>query len=458
MRKNLINKAVLLLMLFAFAGLQYACVSTKNIPVKPDWLINRPINPSGYIGIGSAAIGTNSIDYQQIAKRNALNDLASEISITISNTSFLHKLAVNDVFTESFDSRTQTSINENLEGYELVSTFADKTTYWAYYTLSKSTYQSLKLARIEKALDNAKSKFTMAKEQKNNHQYHNALILFVKAVEDLKPYLAEPLITNYEGREMYFGNELFNEIYGCISEMKITATHKEVSVRRGQPLDALSLTFVLTDANGNALENIPVAAEFSGNGLINGKAQSDRNGNVSFSIPKIKSKKDTEHFTAKIDLEALLQEATNDFIIKKLLKNINTGSATIQTTIQNPVFYIESTENGLPKDGSVLKKITEELLVAAVCEMTNEKSEADFVLSISAASKKLEENGKAITLTFDAQIIVKNQQQKTLYQRNITNINATQNTFETANKDVYTKGGEYLKSRVIPDVLSNLFE
>jgi hypothetical protein len=448
-----------MILILTFTGwFGFSCISTKNIPPKPDWLISRPVSISDYIGIGSAPVTTNVNDYQQLAKKNALNDLAGEISVNISNTSFLHKLAVNDVFNETFDSRTQTSIHENLEGYSLVGTFEDKSTYWAYYSLSKSTYQSLKQQRIQKALDNAMSKFSMAMQYKSDFKYYNALVLFVKATEDIKPYLAEPLLTNYENTEICFGNELFNEIFACFNDLKIVPVKSKIAVKRGQMINDESLNFVVSDRNGHVMEGIPVVADYTSGGLINNKARTDKDGKVSFTIPKTKSKKSAEYFEAKIDVATLLQDATNDFIIKKLLRNFGIETAAVETTILNPVFYIETTENSFVKPTTNgLKDVCKEVLVANICDFTENRAEADFILTIVADSQKTAEFDRKCGVNFNAEVTIQNQQGKTLYQRNISDITASQHDCVSAVNEAFSKGKTYLSTRVIPDILDQLF-
>jgi hypothetical protein len=437
---------------------QFSCVTTKNLPQKPDWLLSRPASTTNYIGIGSAPVTSNINDYQQIAKKNALNDLAGEISMNISNASFLNELAVNDVFNETFDSRTQTTINENLEGYTLVGTFEDKTTCWAYYSLSKSTYLSLKQQRIQKALDNAMSKFSMAMQYKSDFKYYNALVLFVKATEDIKPYLAEPLLTNYKNTEIYFGNELFNEIFACFNDLKIVPVKSKMAVKRGQMISDESLIFVVSDRSGHVMEGIPVVADYSSGGLINNKARTDKDGKVSFTIPKIKSKKSTEYFEAKIDVATLLQDATNDFIIKKLLKNFRIETSRIETTILNPVFFVEITENKTGERlGQGFGEMCRETLIANTCDYTENRSDADYILTIAAEDRKLEEVSHNCKMNFKAEVTVQNQGGKLLYQRSVSDIVATQSNCESARTEAFSKGKEYIRTRVIPDILTQLF-
>ena len=190
----------------------------------------------------------------------------------------------------------------------------------------------------------------------------------------------------------------------------------------------------------------------------NNKARTDKDGKVSFTIPKIKSKKSTEYFEAKIDVATLLQDATNDFIIKKLLKNFVIEPATIETSVLNPVFFIESSTKsfGNPTSNG-LKELCKEVLVANACDFSSNMAEADFILTIVTDCRKTEEVNGICKVNFTAEVTVQNQLGKPLYQRNVTDIMTTQGSCEAAGKEADTKGKEYLKTRVIPDILSQLF-
>ncbi|MFQ3325762.1 MAG: hypothetical protein ACI8YC_000395, partial [Salibacteraceae bacterium] len=56
-------------------------------PPPPNWVSERPTSPAYYIGVGIAGKVSAGANYMQIAKENALNDLASEIKVNVSGNS-----------------------------------------------------------------------------------------------------------------------------------------------------------------------------------------------------------------------------------------------------------------------------------------------------------------------------------------------------------------------------------
>ena len=85
------------------------CKSKKNLSESeisskksPEWVSQRPISSSYYVGIGVASILKNPTDYASIAKNNALNDLASEIEVKINSNSVLYNLEQNSKYREDY--------------------------------------------------------------------------------------------------------------------------------------------------------------------------------------------------------------------------------------------------------------------------------------------------------------------------------------------------------------------
>ncbi|MCT4624071.1 MAG: LPP20 family lipoprotein, partial [Schleiferiaceae bacterium] len=99
-------KLVYLFSIFFLIG----CSSTKVIEPEPtvapapNWVKQKPIESPYYSGIGMAI--KSSPDYLAIAKNNALNDLASEISVQIKSSSVLYQVENNDRFREEFKANT----------------------------------------------------------------------------------------------------------------------------------------------------------------------------------------------------------------------------------------------------------------------------------------------------------------------------------------------------------------
>src|SRR5690606_16411007 len=143
-------------LVFIFAALIFTigCKGKKEIskedkvvsaPVAaPKWVNARPHNSAYYIGIGSSSKTAQPFDYQNVAKKNALNDLASEISVRVQGQTFLNSLEVNKNFSEEFISTISTTTDEKIENFEVAGIWENDKEYWTFYRLSKSEFQRQK--------------------------------------------------------------------------------------------------------------------------------------------------------------------------------------------------------------------------------------------------------------------------------------------------------------------------
>ena len=138
-KQNVIRAVPLFLLILA------ACSSKLQQPVetKPSWLSGKPSSSDYYVGIGygSKTVNTN---YIQVAKKSALEDLVSEIKVTVSSSSVLSTFEDNKNFREAYEQIIQTTAADEIEEFEVVDSWEDGTGYWVYYRLSKERYRQIK--------------------------------------------------------------------------------------------------------------------------------------------------------------------------------------------------------------------------------------------------------------------------------------------------------------------------
>ena len=96
-----------------------ACASHRANK-KPSCVSQRPVNESYYVGVGIAPKANSTQSYQQAAKKEALNDLISEIKVTVSSNSVLQSLQNNAEFKQQFESQVKITALNEIENYEVV--------------------------------------------------------------------------------------------------------------------------------------------------------------------------------------------------------------------------------------------------------------------------------------------------------------------------------------------------
>ena len=166
------------------------CKSSEERALKrnnpPSWVKSTPVNIDYYVGVYS--IQKTSSDYREKAKRGALENLASEISVNISAESVLKTLETGGDFNQEYEQNIRIKSSEEIEGYELVGVWEDENEYWVCYRLSKLKYAQIKKDRIEKALTLGKDYFRRSKENHDKNNYHDGITGSFNLAKDIKKH------------------------------------------------------------------------------------------------------------------------------------------------------------------------------------------------------------------------------------------------------------------------------
>lgn len=450
------------LYLFIILPLLFSCSSKKEVastpPPPPFWVQQKPIEGLYYSGIGVAIKSGNN--FQGVAKNNALNDLASEISVQINSTSVLYQVETNEQFREDFKANTQLSTIENIEGFELVDTYENGREYWVYYRLSKSEYAALKEAREKKAISRAIDLFGKAKEFRMNNQYDDALVYAVKAIEAVKPYLGDGIKVNLDETEVYLGNELFNFLSDVVNDINIRPVLGDFEITRGQTPDPTQLTFSVTTNDFVSLADIPIYFYYSGNRIKNNELYSDHNGMVSYPLGKITSTNRREYLQANLNLVGLSKEATDDPFVSKLVAKVSGADARINMTVKRPQVFIKSAELNFNDtlSSNILAGTFKKEFLESSFQVTSSFENADYLLDISSNTAKISNSGGFYSASLDATIKFYDKTLNLLFTHQINNLKGVQLDYEKAGRDAYQKASEQIEKLIFRQMRRKVFD
>lgn len=453
-----ISRIIFALLLIS-CGTQKETVTEEPIEPRPSWVSSKPIDPTAYSGIGMAYKSAGA-DYIAIAKNNALNDLASEISVNISSSSLFYQIEQDDNLREEFQANTQLKSKENLVGYELVGSYENSNEYWIYYRLDKAGYTALKRQREESAIALAKQLYQNAIEFKAKQQYAESIKFNVKAIAALKDFMAEPLQTNIDGEDVFLHVELFSKLQQSVSEIELSALHKLIQTKRGQSISAEQLTFSCTSTNGNALAGIPVFLYYSGARIPNNQVYSNVNGLVSYTIPKVTSKNNKEYFQANLNMVSLVSEATDDPFIRKLLAKVSGPEERIEINIEKPKVYIQTSEYNLGRTmpTSPLASAFKSSFIEEGFSITESEKDADYRLNISAKTRVAEKNDRYATANLDAIFGLRGKDAQLIYEKQVQSFQGLQLTPEKAGEDAYKKLAKEIEKRYFREMRRKVFD
>ncbi|RPH28761.1 MAG: hypothetical protein EHM93_18360 [Bacteroidales bacterium] len=441
------------------AMLLVSCGGSKKIvttyPPAPAWVKDRPVSSGYYIGVGSARKTADINQTQQNAKQNALADMASDISVNISTNSLLSTFENSSNFSEDFSKTIKAQAEQDLEGYETVGNYEDQNNYWIYFRLSKADYQRIKEERRSKAVTIALDLFDKGVNAEKIGDVRLAFISFIKALEPLKPYFADPLQVQYQGKDIYLGNEISKEISGLLSSIRIEASNRQIKVKQGQPLAIGSLEFKVSYKNGQPLNGLTLSGTYTEKPLRTSKILTDNNGLASFTIDAIRSNKNTETLNATLNLENIANEATTDFIIRKLFVRFRAPEASISINIIKPLFYITSTESNL--DAKLNPAPISEGLKRKILEggysTSDKEMEADYRISIIASTKSKGEVGNYKQTILNATISVKDKSGMEVYTKQLDNIMGAHFDYQQAGMEAYKEAVKKFENTISREII-----
>jgi len=450
---------ILLISLFFFSSCAATGVSSGS-QKKPDWVKDRPVSDEYYIGIGMAKTYENN--YTKVAKNNALTDMISEISVSISSNSVLKQFEDESGFKEEFESITKSKMKDDLENHELIDTWKGKDNYWVYYRLSKEKYRRRKQEELEKAKSLAKDFYEKAREAEKAYNVPNALNYYVKAFEAVKPHLDEDIsVFTFDGR-INLGNRIYQNVQEIFSSIEFRSSQKEFDIRAlsagNSPVTAT--VYYSKDGERKPVSDLPVVFSFPELDINKTEqVHSNSSGVITCSIAEMAPKGKQQKIKMALDTDVYFGEKTQDNLLKKMfhLK----GSVPYSYLILNVTelkAYLESeeTEFGKISTGKPVTNIFRKALSEGFFSFVPDKSSADVIVRITANTTKGKkmDNYDLHTAYLDCNMSVTNTKTNTeIYSTGLSNIKGMKGGgFNMAAKDAREKVEKQIQEQIIPDL------
>jgi len=448
------NKLTLLLLSLFIISCKSSKQTTDLNAGIPAWVKEYPVSDSYYIGIGIADRSTHPQDYIQVAQQNALQNLSSQIKVSISSQSVFLQMDREYGYEEDYKSNIEVKANEILEGYELAGTFTQQNEYWVYYRLSKQLYQETRTARIQEAIE--ESKYFLYKAILYYTPLKEKYIYYVKALDVLEPYLSEPLKTEFDRETVFLGSEIIARFRSYIDDYQIYCQSKKIKAMIGNSLDRIKLT---VQHEGNRLANIPLITSSVFLELKDLNQSTDTNGVFITSVPKIKSVETVQKIEVGIDFQAWLDEGSDSDFIKKLFKGIKTHQINVPVYVYTPTIYVQTEEKHFGKDenGSDLRFAVESALSEMSFTPVGNKNDAQIFITVKADTRKgIEKKGQKMFTTFlDMSVQAKDLEDRVIFSKTINKIKGIQLDFEQADNESYQQAIKEIKKTVIPDFVNS---
>ncbi|MCO5271471.1 MAG: LPP20 family lipoprotein [Cyclobacteriaceae bacterium] len=428
---------------------------------RPDWLGAKPMQDRYYIGIGhSVKDGTNN--YIQSAKNSALEDLISEIKVTVSSTSVLSQIDANKEFQERYEQIIKTTASDELQEYEQVDTWEDAQNYWVYYRLSKQRYKEIKDEQKRNAVTLALDFFTKAKQSERAGDDVQALGFYFKGFDAIEKYLGDPIRLEFEGKEILLTNEIYASIQHLLDRIQLMANPPGIMLNRrvASGTETVLVTAVYKGST-KPVTGLPLKASFEkGAGDVFPEYKTDASGQSKILISKISSKDLEQTVGVKVDL-LNFAGANASPIYSLVAERIVTPRVDILLKVQRPLVYITSDEKtlGVDKANEQITNKVKNFLTRSGFEFTDNRGKAELWVDVNANSEKGAVSG-SIYITYVTAVIkvVELPSNKEIYATTLDRIKGYSLDYERSSQEAYNKSLEVLDSEKLPELLNAILQ
>ena len=463
---NIRIKHISILFLFAFGLLLSSCGDKKagksnskvEFAPKPQWVDQRPFNNAFYIGVGSCSKTAQPMDYQNIAKKNALNDLASEISVKVQGSTFLNTLEVNKAFSEEFISNISTTTNEQIEDFEVAGVWENETEYWVYYRLNKAQFQSAKQQKKNLAMSAANDYYIKGLEAEAQGNVPSAIDLYLHGLFAMKNYWNEVNEFYSDSSKIFIDNNIYSSLQRVANGLQIDPGTNKIVL--GAENSYTYNAVVRLTYNGKPVKGITVTHSFTKSKYTKPKSQvTDGTGSISTLIADVSTTDKNPAFNIRLDLENLQPTDLDRNITSGIIKNLRTEGKQVPIEILMPTFFISSDEKALgkPANSTVLASGMQTSLVNQGMRIAQSAKTANYTINIIGNTID-GGTSQGFTVSFlEMSVIVLSANGETVYSESINNIKGLQLNLESASQDAYKKGRSRIEEQMVSSILEVIF-
>ena len=431
------------------------CSGAKTtVAPPPPWTVESPVTPGYYIGIGSASKLAHPLDADAVAKQHALDNLSREIRVKVDATSDMNVLQVNGWLNESFTQQSQSTTQEDLEGFELVDTYANETEVLVYYRLSKAKHAQIKAAKRQAAIELADGQLQAANRARMQGQVQQAVDASIRGMDALRPFLDQPLIMpdeNGENRDVALA--LMQVLNACMTEVTLSCEREEVQLTvdeafRGEAVISATL-------NGIPAPNLPLNYKYSRGDLpTRGETVTDGQGRALIILEKF------EPGTT----ESLLEIAVNGTALAQNLPLTHPFRATAQSMQSAPLrvpvklepvqlqLKVEERAFGKKRDREVLNPAIRQALQTSNVRLT-EDCDPCMTMVLEADARPGGQGQGFTTVYVDLVGTVTDDQGEVIFTQTLTKIKGIQMDAMRATDAAYDKAAEEIQDTFMPALI-----
>ena len=425
---------------------------------KPAWLIEHPVNPNYYIGIGSASKNQYGAEAQKSAQDLALADLASQITVKITSdivTTLIERGAITE---DEYLATARSEAMADLEGHELVDTWQDGNYQYAYYRLSKAQYAAIQARKRESALAMSTDFLLKARAANDLSNFSESFNATIQAFIPLLPYLNEALKVEFEGQSIILSNEINTQLHSLLSDIELSPNTSNVSAKLGQPLKS-KLTITATQGDGKKLRGLPLSAHFvKGSGELVASLNTGSQGVATLQVTNITAALKLQVIQVSVDLEKLLAVDISP-LLTSIIGSIPQASTRIILDVSNPTIYLESSEvyNGQARKQLQIEPKLKNHFITQGFHFVDSPSQADWQMTLNATASKGTEYSGMFTSFADVSLnVIDRNTGNEIYKNSLSRVKGIDLSYTNATNKAFNSAADKMIGTILPEILESI--
>lgn len=428
---------------------------------RPAWLSAKPSQPAYYSGIGKGTKGGTN-NYIQEAKKSALEDLISEIKVTVSSSSVLSTFEDDKEFREQYEQIIQTTAADEIEEFEQIGTWEDESNYWIYYRLSKARYKEIKDAQKRNAVILATDYYEKAQAADAAGDRIQALGFYFQAFRSMEKYLGDAIAVKVNGKEILIVNEIYSSIQSLLDKIQLKVEPAELLMNRRLNLNSQTvIAKALYKDLVKPVQQLSLSASFAkGGGDVFPEYKTDQNGNAKILINKITSRDLEQTVQVKVNIDAI-SGTSGTPVFTLISKRLLVPTSQIILKVKRPIVYMTTDERsfGVNKNNPQVSNKLKNLLANSGFEFTNNKREADLWFDVGCDSEKGSISGSIyITYLTGTIKVTALKEGKEIYATAFDRIKGYGLDYDKSSQDAYNKGLDVLEKERLKQLLDNVLQ
>lgn len=426
--------------------------------VRPAWVDSRPVTGAYYVGIGIAP--KNRPDFQEAAKQNALNDLASEISVTVEGNSLLYTLDTRGQFTDSYTSTVRTRTSQQLEGFELVDSWDSGTELWTYYRLSKAEHARIQAEKKRAATTQATDLHGRSRAALSAGDLPGAFDLELRALIALRDHWGEADRVEVEGRSMVLANELYAGLQQLTSGLTLVSLPERCVL---EPANGHRRELLIRARHGTAgalrdMAQVPLTATYPGSaGKVTVNKRTDADGHARITVEGVSLDAAAPELLVRLDLDALVNGSGDPALVRTLTAGLSVPELHVPIDLRMPRVLLKADERAYGStlaNAGVAVALREELARRGF-RFVDREAESDLVIVLSADTREGGTTSGFYTAFLDITLTCTDRRTGELvHQTGRQGMKGVQLAYDKAALEAYKKGAQDLRKDLVPALIT----